>query len=170
MNKKENVRMKRIGWIMLLLGLAALVVMAQEKQAPSDRGEATLAIGGDKVTVEYGRPALNGRDLDKMLAPGMEWRMGSNAPTTLSTDVDLKFGDKVVSKGKYVLKAKFLEAGKWNLMIYTEKTAVAEVPLTTGKNASSVELVTVKLEKQGSGGKFTLEWGGMSISAVFQKA
>jgi hypothetical protein len=162
--------MKRTGWIMILLGLAAFVVPAQEKQGPSDRGETTLSIGGGKVTVEYGRPPLNGRDLNKMLEPGMEWRMGSNTPTTLSTDIDLKFGDKVVSKGKYVLKAKLIEAGKWNLMIYTEKTAVAEVPLTTGRNASSVELVTVKLEKQGSGGKFTLEWGGMSISTVFQKA
>ena len=162
--------MKRMGWIMVLLGLAVFVVLAQEKQAPSDRGEATLAIGGGKVTVEYGRPALNGRDLNKMLEPGMEWRMGSNSPTTLSTDVDLKFGDKVVSKGKYVLKAKLIAAGNWHLVIYKENTTAAEVPLTAGKNASSVELVTVKLEKQGSGGKFTLEWGGMSISAVFQKA
>ena len=77
----------------------------------------------------------------------MEWRMGSNAPTTLSSDIDLKFGDKTVSKGKYVLKAKLIEAGKWHLMIYKEKDLVAEVPLTLGKNSQPVELVTIKLEK-----------------------
>ena len=159
--------MKRIGLILLSLGMIATAVFAQ---MAGDRGETAVELGGGKVSVEYGRPALAGRDLKAMIQPGMEWRMGSNAATTLTTDVDLKFGSKVVSKGKYVLKAKLMEEGKWQLLIVKEKSTVAEVQLTEGSNPSPVEKVTIALDKQGDGGKFTLSWGSLNISTVFQKA
>jgi len=185
--------MKKNAFALIALCLLILPIFAQTPaEAPKDRGEASLKIGDGKVSVDYGRPAVAGRDIAKMIEPGMEWRMGSNAPTTLSSDINLKFGDKTVPKGKYVLKAKLIEAGKWHLMIYKEKDLVAEVPLTLGKNSQPVELVTIKLEiaeiplsmeknpknsqklivkgmENGEGGKFTLEWGTLNLSTTFQK-
>lgn len=160
--------MKKVGLMVAGLGLTAMGILAQ--QMAGDRGQATLDLGGGKVSVEYGRPALAGRDVKAMLQPGMEWRLGSNAATTLTTDANLKFGTKTVAKGKYVLKAKFIEEGKWSLLILDEEEkAVAEVPMKAGTNAKPVEQVTIALEKEGSGGKLTVSWGTLNVSTSFQK-
>ncbi len=156
----------------LLLGFFFLGILCLILSAPAqaqDRGEATLAIGGGKVTVEYGRPSLQGRDINTLISPGQEWRMGSNAATTLTTDVDLKLGDKLVKKGKYVLLAKLVEKDKWQLLIKQDDTVVAEVPLVSTKASTSEEQVTIKLVKDGDGGKFLLQWGTFGASATFEK-
>lgn len=159
--------MKRIGLMLAGFGLLTTGVIAQ---MAGDRGQTSLELSGGKVSVEYGRPALAGRDVKSMIQPGMEWRMGSNAATTLDTNIDLKFGSKTVAKGKYVLKAKFIEEGKWTLLVIEDEKTVAEVPMTLGTNATPVESVTIKLEKQGAGGKLTVSWGTLNVAATFQKA
>ena len=159
--------MKRIGLMLAGFGLLATGLMAQ---MTGDRGQTSLDLNGGKVTVEYGRPALAGRDVKSMLQPGMEWRMGSNAATTLDTNIDLKFGNKTVTKGKYVLKAKFVEEGKWLLLVAEDEKTLAEIPMTTGTNTSPVENVTIKLEKEGTGGKLTVSWGTLNVATSFQKA
>ena len=122
--------MKRIGLMLAGFGLLATVLMAQ---MAGDRGQTSLELNGGKVSIEYGRPALAGRDVKSMLQPGMEWRMGSNAATTLDTNVDLKFGNKTVAKGKYVLKAKFVEEGKWLLLVTEDEKTLVEVPMTLAR-------------------------------------
>jgi len=141
-------------------------------QNDPDRDQAVLKMGGDRVSVEYGRPALKGRDLEKLIAPGQEWRMGSNAPTTLTTDVDLKFGEKVVPKGKYILKAKPDDQQKWRLLFQSEdQSPVAEIPLSFQKVDQSKEIMTIELvEKGNDGGSFILQWGNLVLSTDFQKA
>jgi hypothetical protein len=141
------------------------------EQSQTDRGQSVLEVEGGKVSVEYGRPALKGRDLEKMISPGQEWRMGSNAATTLTTDVDLKFGDKVLPKGKYILKAKAVDKQQWQLLVGTEdQSPVAEIPLSLQQVDSSVELMTIELPKKGNGGSFVLRWGTLSLSTDFQNA
>ena len=50
--------------------------------------------------------------------------------------------------------------GQWHLLIQKEdKSTVADIPLTYQKTDSPVEELTIKLEKQGSGGKFILAVG-----------
>jgi len=156
--------------ILGMMSLALLHMGGAYAQSPNGRGEATLALDGGKVSIDYGRPKLKGRDLEGMIAVGDEWRMGADAATTFSTDVALKFGGKVVEKGKYVLRAKLVAKEKWHLLIEKEdKSTVADVPLTYQKADNAVEELTIKLEKQGGGGKFTLQWGKLSISTDFQK-
>lgn len=159
--------MKRIGLMLAGFGLLVTGLMAQMS---GDRGQTSLELNGGKVSIEYGRPALAGRDVKAMLQPGMEWRMGSNAATTLDTNVDLKFGNKTLAKGKYVLKARFVEEGKWLLLVTEDEKTLIEAPMTPGTNASPVENVTIKLEKQGTGGKLTVSWGTLNVAAAFQKA
>ncbi len=159
--------MKKLLFGILFLGVVCSV-LPTSLQA-QDRGEATLTLGAGKVSVDYGRPSLQGRDIYSLLKPGQEWRLGSNAPTTLTTDIDLKFGDTLVKKGKYVLRAKLVEKEKWLLLIKQEDTVVAEVPLAYAQAASPEEQVTIKLEKQGDGGKFLLQWGTFTASTNFKK-
>ena len=71
--------MKKIVLILTALGLVATEILAQ---TAAGRGEAVLDLDGGKVSVEYGRPSLGGRDVKAMIEPGMEWRMGADAATT----------------------------------------------------------------------------------------
>ena len=97
--------------------------------------------------------------------------MGADAATTLSTDIALKFGDKTVQPGKYILKAKLVASQEWALVVQNEdKTPAAEVPLKYQKVESSAEMLTIKLEKSASGGRFVLQWGSLTLSTEFQKA
>jgi hypothetical protein len=162
--------MKKV--ILGMMALALLHMGGAYAQSPNGRGEATMTLDGGKVSIDYGRPKLKGRDLEGMIAVGDEWRMGADAGTTLNTEVALKFGNKVVDKGKYVLRAKLVAKDQWHLIVQKpeDKGVVAEVPLTYQKSDNSVEELTIKLEKQGAGGKFTLQWGKLSISTDFQKA
>lgn len=145
---------------------------ANSNSAPtgSDRGTSALQLEGGTVSVEYGRPALKGRDLEKMIELGQEWRMGSNAATTLTTDLPLKFGDKVVPSGKYVLQAKPVESQRWLLLIKKEDgPSVAEVPLVFEKIDRAAEALTIELSRKGGGGKFLLHWGHLTLSTDFEK-
>jgi len=95
--------------------------------------------------------------------------MGANDPTTFSTQASLKFGDKVIPAGKYILQAKYVEAKKWNLLIQSEGgSPVAEVPFSLQKLDKSVESLTITLEKKDKGGRLLLQWGTLALAADFQ--
>jgi hypothetical protein len=136
------------------------------------RGTATVDLGG-RVSIDYGRPSLSGRSETELLSriqPGGEWRMGADADTRLTTEVPLKFGDKTIQKGAYVLRAKLVEPEKWALkLLDTNEAVVAEVPLKFQKAENSVEQMTITLEKAGNGAKFMLQWGKMMLTTEFQK-
>lgn len=141
------------------------------QQNNSDRSTAVLQLEGGTVNVEYGRPALKGRDIEKLIEPGREWRMGANAPTTLDTDVDLKFGDKTIHKGVYVLKAKPLDQQNWLMLIQTQdNTTVAEVPLSLERVDPFAELMTIELAEKNKSGRFSLHWGNLLLSTDFRKS
>jgi hypothetical protein len=139
-------------------------------QSSSDRGESKLSFSGANVSVEYGRPVLGSRNVETLIRPGMEWRMGSNSATTLTTDSPLKFGDTNIPAGKYVLKAKVDDSQKWWLIIEKDEAAMATVPMELTKSDSSVNQMTIDLEKKGNGGRLVLKWGTLSLATDFLKA
>jgi len=133
-----------------------------------DRGHPVLQLAGNKIEVNHGRPTLRGRNPEAMIQPGQVWRMGSNDPTTLSTQGDLKFGDKVISAGNYILQAKLVEPKKWNLLIQSEGGSTVEVPFTLQTTDKSVEALTITLEKKDKGGRMSMMWGTLSLFVDFQ--
>ena len=148
----------------LILFLSTPSVFAQV----NPRGETTAELTGGKVTVEYGRPSLKGRDIKTMISAGEQWRMGADASTTLATDVDLKFGDQSVPKGEYILRAKVLGEQKWLLLIHgKDYSKVAEVPMKLEERSENVERLTIRVEGQEQAATFSLEWGKLSLSASF---
>jgi hypothetical protein len=109
-----------------LAALAALG-LAGTALAQNPRGAAVTTLAGKKVAVDYGRPALKGRDLAslmKQLPPDRIWRAGENQVSTLTTDGPLKIGGKTVPAGKYSLYVHAGE-GSWELIL----NADAGVPL-----------------------------------------
>ena len=163
-----------------LTGMAALLVLigtavAQAQVHP--RGEATLAFAGGTLTVEYGQPPLEGRDVMDLIEPGSLWRMGADQPTTLKTDVPLQIGGTQIASGKHILLARFVGKKQWNLVVSSKsvfdfdesaKIAEAEGKFAEGKDA--VDRVTITLEGQGKQGKLILAWGTYRLEAPFRRA
>jgi hypothetical protein len=144
------------------------------------RGTAKLELKGQTVSVEYGRPSLNGRTVQQLigqLGAGDVWRLGSNKSTTFSTGTDLAFGDVTVPKGEYSLWARKEADGSWKLVFNkqhgqwgTQHDAaqdLAAAPLTETKASKSAEQVTISLGKTGNGGEVSILWGEMLLSAKF---
>jgi hypothetical protein len=151
-----------------LIAMAAIYGCAMAHDG--GRGNAALEFAGGRVSIEYGRPALKGRDIEALIKPGQEWRMGADAATTLSTDVALKAGDKTIQPGKYILRAKLVAPQEWVLIIQSEDKTTTEIPLKREKVESSSEMLTIKLEKSAGGCLFVLQWGSFTLSTEFQKA
>ena len=143
--------------------LAAPMVFAQA----NPRGEAKVKLAGKDVSVEYGRPSLKGRDMLGQASVGMTWRLGADGATTLKTAADLSFGGKEVAAGEYVLKAKKVAATQWHLLVTTDDTTVAEVPLAASELSESVEMFTIDLSGNDSAGRFELKWGETALGADF---
>jgi hypothetical protein len=167
--------MKRFTAIIALVVLtstsACFADNATEPSQGDDRGHPVLQLGANKIEVDHGRPTLRGRKPETLIQPGQVWRMGANDPTTLSTQASLKFGDKVIPAGKYVLQAKLVEAQKWQLLIQSESgSVIAEVPFNLQKLDESVESLTITLEKKDKGGRLSLQWGTLALAADFQPA
>jgi hypothetical protein len=104
---------------LLVLALAAPVLA----QGPAPRETVSVAVGGKKVSIEYGRPSLRGRTFDelaKQLPPDRIWRAGANQVTTLTTEGDILVGGKRVPAGKYSLYVHVPESGDCSLAVNSD--------------------------------------------------
>ena len=163
-----------------LLFIAALMVAALALPARAQvnpRGEASLKLGGGNIKVSYGRPPLEGRNLLDMIQPGVNWRMGADNPTTLTTDIPLKVGGTTVPKGKHILLAQFTGKRSWNLVFsrksvfeFQESDKIAEVIGTLVDADEAKDRVTISLEGSGKQGKLILAWGKFRLEAPFSAA
>ena len=156
-----------------LLSLGTAVLLAQE----NNRGKASATVGSAHVSIDYGRPSLNGRDPLGMIKPGQVWRLGANAPTTIDTDQDLLFGNTRVPKGKHILLAQMVEPGKWVLMVsnkaaneYGPGAKIAEAPIKLDSAADSVEQMTINLSGHQNQGDIEVAWGTSRLAASFSVA
>jgi hypothetical protein len=134
------------------------------------RGMAEVTLSGVKVSVEYGRPEMKGRDMLAMAPAGFVWRFGSNKSTTFTTEADLMFGDKSLAKGSYSAWIKHVEGDSWSLILNSEvgiwgapgakrENDVLEVPLTYSVEDEMVERLTVRLMDMEGQGALGLGWG-----------
>jgi len=145
--------------------LAATVVLAHG----NPREELEAAVGSVQVKVEYGRPSLKGRDMLGQAGEGMVWRVGADAATTLTTSAGLRFGDRTLNAGSYVVKARKEAGDAWTLILEGGDAAV-EVPLESRSLPESVELFTILLSGEGGSGSLELRWGQRALATPFAAA
>ena len=105
--------------------LAAVLCLATTAlaQAETPRGTASATVGGKKVTIDYGRPALKGRSIDELLKQLPEdrmWRAGENQVTTLTTEGDITIGGKSIPAGKYSVYVNAPATGDWSIAINSD--------------------------------------------------
>jgi hypothetical protein len=157
--------------------LAMGIVAANALGHGNDQGKAEAAIGNAKVTIEYGRPMLKGRDINKLIQPGQMWRIGADVPTTIESDADLDFGGTKVPKGKHVLLARMVAPGEWSLVVssqpvnhYEPSAKLAEVPLKLDQGKEPVEELTINLSSEAGKGVLAIAWGTDRLTASFKPA
>jgi hypothetical protein len=162
------------------LGLMVCILIAFSSFAQGTRGKAELKAGAGIITVDYGQPALKGRDMLSKLQVGEFWRMGNNQATVFTTPVDLTFGSVKVPKGAYSLWLKLTapekfemvfnsQTGQWGMQHDLSKD-LFQVPFKKETLQSSVEIFAINLKNAPKGGVFALSWGTTSLSAEFQFA
>jgi hypothetical protein len=142
----------------------------------STRDTARATIGNAHVWVDYGRPALRGRNVwvNGVLGDTL-WRTGANAATQLHTDADITIGGVPVPAGTYSLWTHVTptgyqlvvnkQYGQWGTEYHPDRD-LARVPLRESSVASPVERFTIELDPQGA---LAMTWGprqlGVPISA-----
>jgi hypothetical protein len=112
---------KPIATVAAFVAVAGLAFAQGQKREA--RGSASATISGKKVTIDYGRPVLKGRNMAallKELPPDRIWRAGENDVTTLTSETDLMIGGKKVAAGKYSVYVHAADAGDWSLILNTD--------------------------------------------------
>ena len=168
--------LKILGCLTLGLFLAIPFLSAQPPAGPN-RGVANLTLDGKTISINYGRPALKGRDLSNSVAVGTVWRFGMNEATVLKTDADLYTCCGVLKAGSYSLWAKKVGENKWEL-IFNSQTGkwgtdhdplkdLISVPMKVETSKDSAEQVTITLVKTAKGGEIRCAWGTQLLAAEF---
>jgi tetratricopeptide (TPR) repeat protein len=127
-----------------LFFLQARVFGADEKvEFPQASQHAVVKqrVGLTDIEVDYSRPNKNDRAIFGGLVPfDKPWRTGANQPTKIKTSAAIKFGDKEVPAGEYVLYT-IPGANQWALVLSKNLKAQA---LTDHKPEDEAARVTAK--------------------------
>ena len=177
-------------FLALTLGSAACGSPQTAEQAPasggeeaeaapsSNRGTAEIALGATQVSINYGRPQLQGRDMLSQLPDGGIWRLGMNDATTFETNSDLTLGDTVIQTGRYSIWAKKVSSNDWRLIFNSEPDVwglehnpasdIAEIPLEVSELAESVDPFTIELNPVDDGSaEVLMKWATLQLRAAF---
>jgi hypothetical protein len=164
--------LKRLLPVIAVVCLAA-IAFAQD----ANRGTAEVTVNGKKVTIDYGRPQLKGRDMLGKATPGTVWRFGMNASTSIETTGELDVAGTKVPAGKYSLWAKKVSDTEWTLGFHP-KTGVwgvpvlkegyiAELPLKASTAKDSVEAFTIALSDNKGKAHMKVQWGTLELNGDF---
>ena len=140
--------------ILLFLGAFITLTASAQRKSPHD------TVTNGKVTVTYGRPYKNNRDVFGSLEPyGKVWRLGADEATTITFANDVKFGGKPVKAGTYTLFA-IPNEKEWTLILNSELKQwgaysyeknkgkdVEKVSVPVKKLSSPVEQLTIRFDK-----------------------
>ena len=108
----------------VLMAASTLPLLAQrgdDAGRVSKNGKAEGTIDGVEVTVQFGRPSVNGRTVWGGLVPyGEVWRTGADEATTITFSGDVEIGGEKLAAGTYGL---FTLPGEQEWIIIFNKNA-----------------------------------------------
>jgi hypothetical protein len=171
-------RFARLVIVLALGGILAQELSAQQPiVVPRDSSE--VVVGGKRISVSYGRPAMRGRKIVGDYVPyNRVWRTGAGQATVLTTEADLELGGMEIPRGAYSLYT-FPTATQWKLIvnkqtgqwgtIYNSQQDLARVALEKRILQLPVERLTFALDRGGNGsGILKIEWETTSLSLPFK--
>ena len=151
-----------------------MICLAASVWAQDNRGTTEVTIKGKKISINYGRPSLKGRDLLSLAPVGTVWRLGMNQATSIDSEADLMVGSTEVKAGKYTLWLKKTGENTWTLNFHPKTGVwgvpelkegyVAELPLKFAKASDSAEQVTIALSDNSGKAGVKIQWGTMSLT------
>ena len=115
----------------------------RQRKSPHD------TVSNGTVTVTYGRPYKNNRDIFGGLEPfGKPWRVGADEATTITFKNDVKFGGEGVKAGTYTLFATPNEK-EWTIILNGElgQWGAYDYEKNKGKDVVKVNVPVKKLDK-----------------------
>ena len=146
---------------------------------PAVAGQAPSTAPPITIRLDYGQPHLRGRQLhtDSLVPYDKSWRVGANAATRLTTDVELVIGGTTLPKGTYVLFA-IPSRTAWKLIVqkngprpevtYDTANDIARIDLRYRAVADPVESLAMTLvPAPGTGaarGELRISWGNFVVS------
>jgi hypothetical protein len=137
----------------------------------SPRDSLETSLGDAHIRVTYGRPALRGRDVfDHGVLGDTVWRTGANGPTEFVTDRDMLIAGKLLPAGRYTLWTRITENNSAYWLVFSSQSGrgcmdyhpehdVVQVRLAVGSLNEPIDRLTLRLEPNGSNGRFVIEWG-----------
>ncbi|RTY88765.1 DUF2911 domain-containing protein [Flavobacterium sp. RSP15] len=152
--------------------IALLIVncIAAQGKPTSSKEVATGKINGATITLNYGSPSVNGREIWGKLVPfNQVWRAGANDATTFETDKELTIEGTKLPAGKYSFfvipneKECVLifnkEAKQWGAYKYKEKEDQLRISVKQEVAASAAEKLVYTIRAN----TVVLSWGNWNI-------
>lgn len=157
-----------------LIAAGSLMVVGQRQRA-SAHESVTATLGGKKVTIDYGRPQMKGREIFGKLVPyGQVWRTGADEATVLTTEGELMLGTLHVPAGTYSLFTVPSEkewvlvvnktAKQWGAFKYDAGTDLGRAKMSVKTLPGPVETFTIMLEPKGNSGTLRMQWATTEAS------
>ncbi|MGI9107952.1 MAG: DUF2911 domain-containing protein [Pyrinomonadaceae bacterium] len=161
-----------------LLPLLLVLCCACASQAQNAaRGTAEATIKDKKISINYGRPSLKGRDLLAKAPVGTVWRVGMNEATEITTAGDLIIGGQALKAGKYSLWVRRTGEDAWTLAFHPKAGVwgapplkegyAAELPLKLEKASDSAEQLMISLTDMKGEGVVKIHWGTTLMHGTF---
>jgi hypothetical protein len=96
--------MKKITCLIVSCLLSATYTFAQVAPAPSPAATVSQVVGVTKISIDYSRPMLRGREIFGKLIPfDKVYRTGANSSTKIETTGDITVQGKTLKAGKYAI-------------------------------------------------------------------
>ncbi|AFK04843.1 hypothetical protein Emtol_3717 [Emticicia oligotrophica DSM 17448] len=117
--------MKKIALLALSCLLSSSLTFAQITPAPSPGASISQVVGVNKITIEYSRPSLKGREIFGKLIPfDKVYRTGANAATKIELTGDITVQGQPLKAGKYAIMSIPTQTN-WTI-IFSKKLDVTE--------------------------------------------
>lgn len=156
----------------MILHVSILVAQDDKSKRPSPPAQAKATVGKADITIDYGQPAVKGREIGVVLAPyGKVWRTGANEATTFEVSADVKVEGKKLKAGKYGL---FTIPGEkewviifnsvpdqWGSFNYDSSKDVLRVSVKPVKTSDFTERFTFSVDSKG---KVAMKWGNLQVN------
>lgn len=96
--------MKKTALLALSCLLSSTLIFAQITPAPSPGAAISQVVGVTKISIDYSRPSLKGREVFGKLIPfDKVYRTGANSSTKIETTGDITVQGQVLKAGKYAI-------------------------------------------------------------------
>lgn len=179
--------MKRPRTVVLATAAVAVALApttASAQIAASESAVTTQTIDGTRITIEYSRPSLRGRDLwtdlfGNQIPWGKTWTPGANQATTIESNNDFRLGGVPVPAGRYSVWM-LVDEDAWEFVLDPRDKLYhvahpgpsddqIRFPIEPTTVASSVESLSWSFPAvRNDGADLRMQWGDLAVDIAVQ--